>query len=133
MEWGDRFLEFLRGVVLGGGAVEGPDILNDKSDEERREKGKGKEKEEEEEPTVWRVRFTPKEGVSVRVLGAVEVEDVSGGGGGGEAEGVDRVGFLPRWFWEEVKGGRVDGEVSEMPERVGDVKKDVVIPPGWQI
>jgi len=42
--------------------------------------------------TVWRVTFTPKMGVSVRTLNEREVDEVRGG--------EDRVGFLPRSFWE---------------------------------
>ena len=73
--WGERFLEFLKGVVCGGG-----------------EKGKEREK----GPTVWRVGFRPNEGVSVRVLDEEEVEDVRGG--------EDRIGFLPRSFLEKSEG-----------------------------
>ncbi|KAJ7096527.1 RAI1 like PD-XK nuclease-domain-containing protein [Mycena belliarum] len=43
---------------------------------------------------VWRVRFTPGTGVELRVLDAAEVKDVV-------AE-EERVGFLPREYWEDV-------------------------------
>lgn len=42
---------------------------------------------------VWRVRFTPKKGVSVSLLDEAGVREVEAG--------EDRVGFLPRWYWEE--------------------------------
>jgi RAT1-interacting protein len=144
LEWGDRFLEFLKGVV-------GPGLSLGEHAKEEKVK-------EDPDPTVWRVTFTPKQGVSVRVLNADEVEDVRGCGGanvGGESTGeqvpdeekVDRVGFLPRWFWDEVHStgagaGESGGErevVNEEPRREeGGLKKDVVtkdvvIPPGWQI
>ncbi|KAJ7476012.1 RAI1 like PD-XK nuclease-domain-containing protein [Mycena latifolia] len=44
---------------------------------------------------VWRVRFTPTVGVELRVLDAAEVADV--------VAGEERVGFLPREYWEEVR------------------------------
>ena len=49
---------------------------------------------------VWRVTFTPKVGISVVILDASGVEDVMGGD--------DRVGFLPRWYWNEM-GATTDG------------------------
>ncbi|KAF9019872.1 hypothetical protein BDZ89DRAFT_1072696 [Hymenopellis radicata] len=42
--------------------------------------------------TVWRVKFTPKVGTSIVKLDDQRVEEVVGG--------EDRVGFLPRWYWE---------------------------------
>ncbi|KAJ7707493.1 RAI1 like PD-XK nuclease-domain-containing protein [Mycena rosella] len=47
------------------------------------------------ERDVWRVRFTPGMGVELRALDAVEVEDV--------VAGEERVGFLPRVYWDEVR------------------------------
>ena len=41
---------------------------------------------------VWRVRFTPNVGVGVVLLDEEAVKDVQGG--------EDRVGFLPRWYWQ---------------------------------
>lgn len=46
---------------------------------------------------VWRVTFTPKVGISAIVLDTLGVEDVVGGD--------DRVGFLPRWYWDEMELG----------------------------
>lgn len=44
--------------------------------------------------TVWRADFSPGRGVSIRRLNdGQELEAV--------VNGEDRVGFLPRWFWEE--------------------------------
>lgn len=53
---------------------------------------------------VWRVTFTPKVGISVALLDASGVEDVMGGD--------DRVGFLPRWYWNEI-GPTADGDRSQ--------------------
>ena len=60
---------------------------------------------------VWRVKFTPKEGVMLRVLDRDEVEDVVGG--------EERVGFLPRWFVDqtgasqEEENDKIDGPLLE--------------------
>jgi RAT1-interacting protein len=152
--WGNRFLEFLKGVV-GPGANLGEHTSDDK------EHGHAKEEnvKEDSDSTVWRVTFTPIKGVSIRILDADEAEDVRRCGGGAgvdgeltgeqepEAEKVDRVGFLPRWFWDEVhdmgagvgEGGGEREVVSEAPRREEEnlkkdiVTKGVVIPPGWQI
>lgn len=43
---------------------------------------------------VWRVKFVPGSGLSVSELDTAEVEDVM--------NGEDRVGFLPRWYWDEI-------------------------------
>ncbi|KZP23880.1 RAI1-domain-containing protein [Athelia psychrophila] len=59
---------------------------------------------------VWRAEFEPGRGVRVRVLGLEEVEDVRvDPSGTAEEEGVDRVGFLPRWFWEATAGMAAGG------------------------
>lgn len=44
--------------------------------------------------TVWRVNFVPKDGVNVVKLEDNLVEEVVGK--------EDRVGFLPRWYWDEI-------------------------------
>ena len=69
LSWGERFLEFLK-CNIGESFRTG------------------------EEMRVWRVKFTPKEGVMLRVLDRDEVEDVVGG--------EERVGFLPRWFVDQT-------------------------------
>ncbi|KAF9223316.1 RAI1-domain-containing protein [Gyrodon lividus] len=43
---------------------------------------------------VWRVTFTPKVGVTATMLDGAGMEEVVGGD--------DRIGFLPRWYWDEV-------------------------------
>ncbi|KAJ7455291.1 RAI1 like PD-XK nuclease-domain-containing protein [Mycena galericulata] len=49
---------------------------------------------EEPQARVWRVSFRPNVGVELRVLDGGEVDEV--------VAGEERVGFLPRWYWEEV-------------------------------
>lgn len=45
---------------------------------------------------VWRVSFVPGSGLSVGKLSLKEVDEV--------VNGEDRVGFLPRWYWDEIQG-----------------------------
>jgi RAT1-interacting protein len=54
------------------------------------------------EPGVWRVRFTPRSGATLTRLGAVDISDVE--------NGEDRVGFLPKWYWEKVNLGEAEPE-----------------------
>jgi RAT1-interacting protein len=124
--WGARFLEWLREVVHEpsdtGTSVcqESPSVERhtDTAEDAQRENTKMKE------PTVWRVSFTPKEGVSVRVLDEGEVRDVSG------KDKEDRVGFFPRWFWDEVCAG---SEIRDEPADKSNRSGTASIPPGWQI
>ncbi|KAF7327914.1 RAI1 domain-containing protein [Mycena kentingensis (nom. inval.)] len=51
------------------------------------------------EDRVWRVVFRPKDGVDVELLDESGVAEV--------VAGEDRVGFLPKWYWEEVGGKSV--------------------------
>ena len=43
---------------------------------------------------VWRAKFVPGSGVNLEKLDASTIEDV--------VNGEDRVGFLPRWYWNEI-------------------------------
>lgn len=52
--------------------------------------------------TVWRVKFVPKAGASIVRLDESGVEDVVGG--------EERVGFLPKWYWEKAVGGESGSE-----------------------
>ncbi|KAJ7227329.1 RAI1-domain-containing protein [Mycena pura] len=60
--------------------------------------------EDGQEDMVWRAVFRPKVGVELVLLDKAGVDDVVGG--------EDRVGFLPRWFWQEVEGQA--GEAKEV-------------------
>ncbi|KAG5636955.1 hypothetical protein H0H81_006303 [Sphagnurus paluster] len=99
LEWGNTFLTFLKDVVSRRAI---PDAA------------------------VWRVKFRPREGVSVEVLDATGVEDVQGG--------EDRTGFLPTWYWDELHAKR---SVEETPLALD--REDKATPPsmvvnaGWQI
>ncbi|KAF8150025.1 RAI1 like PD-XK nuclease-domain-containing protein [Crassisporium funariophilum] len=72
---------------------------------------------------VWRVKFVPGSGISVDELDRAGVEDV--------VNGEDRVGFLPTWYWEELRR-------EEQPTRPQDRTAAALPTPtlakaGWQI
>ena len=75
LDWGERFLAFVKEAVQGDARRSTPDV-------------------EEEAPVVWRVDFEPGVGIHMSKLGPEAVEEVQAGS--------DRYGFLPRWYWEEV-------------------------------
>ena len=62
-----------------------------------KECGPGPDLKSKAKAKVWRVRFTPRTGVSVSILDEEGVKEV-------EAGQEDRVGFLPRWYWDAIEG-----------------------------
>lgn len=97
LDWGEQFLSFLRDVV-----------------------GK-KSRHSEGDIPVWRVRFTPGNGVTVDVLDKAGIEDVIGG--------EDRIGFLPAWYWDELRA-----KGTHMDPRIRDVASEAPLAnAGWQI
>lgn len=80
---------------------------------------------EEDVASVWRAKFAPGSGINVERLDAAGVDDV--------ANGEDRVGFLPRWYWDEIRRER-----HAIPaERMNKNSTSTPVPPlakaGWQI
>jgi RAT1-interacting protein len=67
---------------------------------------------------VWRATFVPGSGVNVERLDASAIEDV--------VDGEDRVGFLPRWYWDEIHA-----EKRGNPEEVNSAPVSRIT--GWQI
>jgi RAT1-interacting protein len=57
-----------------------------------------------EQTRVWRVSFVPRVGVSVSLLDKEGVEEVEAG--------EDRVGFLPRWYWDVLRKENTDPPLS---------------------
>ncbi|KAJ7158566.1 RAI1-domain-containing protein [Mycena filopes] len=92
--WGESFLSFVAGVV---GA----------QDQEHESEVNGHPR-----ATVWRVTFRPNVGAELVRLETAGVRDVERGDSAvkncsedqkvEEEEEVERVGFLPRWYWNEV-------------------------------
>jgi RAT1-interacting protein len=71
------------------------------------------------DPRVWRVKFIPRVGVKVSLLDKSGVEEVEAG--------ESRVGFLPKWYWDELEKGIAS------PVGQGTRSSIDAIPPGWQI
>jgi hypothetical protein len=75
------------------------------------------QKHTERDSRVWRVKFVPRVGVDVSLLDEAGVEEV--------VAGEDRVGFLPRSYWNCLTEDNDDPEPS--------TSKAPSIPPGWNI
>ncbi|KAI0079591.1 RAI1-domain-containing protein, partial [Panus rudis PR-1116 ss-1] len=69
LDWGKRFFNFLQSTVTSD-----------------TEKGS---------INVWRAKFTPREGVTLSLLGDAEVAEV--------VNGEERIGFLPKWYVDSLK------------------------------
>ena len=69
---------------------------------------------------VWRAKFVPRSGVNVERLDTPAIEDVVGG--------EDRVGFLPRWYWDEIQA-----EVGGNPEEANSARSPASRFTGWQL
>ncbi|KAI0316916.1 RAI1 like PD-XK nuclease-domain-containing protein [Amylostereum chailletii] len=76
---------------------------------------------------VWRVKFTPQSGVTIALLDKAGRDDVE--------NGEDRVGFLPRWYWEEVEERTSGATPSGPPEPRNEATSAPVptVPSGWQL
>ncbi|KAI8984920.1 RAI1-domain-containing protein [Trametes punicea] len=80
--WGQEFLTTLNSI-LSAPAEAAKDGDND-----------GSEASSEPEAQVWRIVFVPGEGVKVSLLDEAGVRDVEGGD--------ERVGILPRWYYDRI-------------------------------
>jgi RAT1-interacting protein len=85
LEFGHRFLEFVKDIITGEDRSGGPDI----------------------KPNVWRVQFVPRDGITVYKLDEMGVEEVRAN--------EERSGFLPNWYWEELQKEEVIRHQSVMP------------------
>lgn len=100
--WADQLLTFLKSVIRSH------DDQNQKMEDTQLISEK-----------VWRVRFVPHTGVEMAMLDEKEVEEVR--------NGEDRVGFLPRFFW--------DAAVADTgpSTRANYEATRPTVPPGWNI
>ncbi|PPR03902.1 hypothetical protein CVT24_008094 [Panaeolus cyanescens] len=57
---------------------------------------------------VWRVKFRPGTGISAAVLDEAGVEEV--------VNGEERIGFLPRWYWDEIRRSEEGGGSGQRRE-----------------
>lgn len=88
----------------------------------------------QEGESVWRVDFVPGRGIKVRVLGPEEAEDVQvDPSGTAEEEGVERVGFLPRWYWDATSASAAAAEGGRDPS-IGAAEGVAGLPmrPAWE-
>ncbi|KAJ6507959.1 RAI1-domain-containing protein [Mycena vitilis] len=118
LRWGEAFLGWVGRCVGGNGQRDGggPDDPGKERAQdgtrggEEKEDGKDEKKEKKSVPAVWRLTFRPGVGVELVRLDEEGVRDVEREPLGepntdDDAKGEERVGFLPRWYWEEVTGG----------------------------
>ncbi|KAL6301977.1 RAI1-domain-containing protein [Sparassis latifolia] len=120
LDWGYRFLSFLKSVI------------QPRDDDTATLVSKGNTEEANTKARVWRVKFVPRSGVSVSPL------DDSGVG---EVEGdEDRVGFLPKWYWDELQVPDLIHNKEEDCEEPHNQDLErmtatpaVSLPRGWQI
>ncbi|KAJ8522655.1 hypothetical protein ONZ45_g789 [Pleurotus djamor] len=84
LEWGDRFLRTLRSFISS--ARDPPPGASQSSFPASTPATQ-----------VWRVCFKPKSGVTVQLLDEAAVMDV-------EAGDEERVGFLPKWYYDQCTG-----------------------------
>ncbi|KAH9942732.1 RAI1-domain-containing protein [Amylocystis lapponica] len=111
LDWGHRFLAYLKSVV-------GTDVQKTEDSHSRAREGAPQSIERK----VWRVKFTPRVGVSVALLDSAGVDEVEA------AE--DRVGFLPKWYWEELQTDGVDRPAEHHATAAGTESTAVH---GWKV
>ena len=85
--------------------------------------------------SVWRVKFMPRVGVELALLSEEERREVEAG--------EDRVGFLPRWYYTEVRDRDVSSlsarrsasgaEQEESRSSAPSASINNTVPAGWQI
>jgi RAT1-interacting protein len=139
LSWGAQFFTFLKSIVKttsDGGAGDDHDDAGKNDDDGV----------DDDNAQVWRVSFQPHVGISAIALQKSEVADIRAG--------EDRVGFLPRWYYEQSRAGRASTAPDttwpaaglQNKQRDGkNMSDDVVtvaspaasqaqnIPKGWQI
>lgn len=81
---------------------------------------------------IWRIKFTPRSGVAATLLAEEDVEKV--------VNGEDRIGFLPRWYVDELTELQSLSRPSEAatstfkpPPDTSKQKSTGTLPSGWQV
>ena len=96
-DWGQRFIAFLKSTVRAAGG-NAQATQSELSGDAHQSMASGRcANFVDNKPPVWRVVFRPNEGVSVTRLGDIGVREVEAG--------EDRVGFLPRWYFDKIWAG----------------------------
>ncbi|KAI6165742.1 RAI1-domain-containing protein [Pisolithus thermaeus] len=74
---------------------------------------------------VWRVSFKPRVGITVVMLNEAEVAEV--------VNGEERVGFFPRWYWEESMAVDCDPGTQSRVHVTSTTEANTGPPSGWRI
>lgn len=109
--WGQHFLSTLKSILSAPPSTEGSPTGGDIPQEPSRQ--------------VWRIIIAPEKGVKVFALDEAETRGVEAG--------EDRVGILPRWYFDLLSGAR-----GSRPSEPPAVPPEVVSAPqtthqGWNI
>lgn len=139
LDWAKKFLAFLRDTVtpvsLDGrpaahtesSSSSSPSEARNPSPESSKDDGTTETTSKPATVSVWRVTFTPGTGVSISQLGQAGVDEVEAG--------EERVGFLPKWYFDELKarnegassaestGGAGKTEEKDAEEGAGEAEK----------
>ncbi|KAJ3739234.1 RAI1-domain-containing protein [Lentinula detonsa] len=121
LAWCHHFLAYLKRTLA---ACESDDIPNHQNPAEDPE-----EKVQHDYspiPTqVWRVSFLPGEGARLVKLDRSDVEEV--------VNGEDRVGFIPRWYWDKIKSSSAYASHSDFIRSTTTEQPVQGAVGGWQI
>lgn len=123
LDWGHQVFEFLRNLATtttvaprdSGSGVD----ANDASESSHAAKPGAWN----DGPRVWRVKFVPGAGVNVEELDATGIRDVE--------NGEDRVGLLPRWYWDDINTALDAVQDAEARAQAGPAPP--TLPAGWTI
>lgn len=77
---------------------------------------------------VWRVSFKPRVGITAVMLNEAEVAEV--------VNGEERVGFLPRWYWDELMAVHHDSGAQSRVDDTSTTRSNTEstgLPSGWRI
>ena len=122
LQWGAQFLAFLQSTIRNWRFDEAS-FTNGNKDEclPSRPTSRGDTPELKaipREQCVWRVNFYPGKGAEVVLLDDAAVADVR--------NGEDRIGFLPRVYWDKVvspaRTERIDERATAQPDRSESIR-----------
>ncbi|KAJ3935618.1 MAG: RAI1-domain-containing protein [Lentinula lateritia] len=118
LAWCHQFLTYLKQTVVR----DSDDDPSHQKDSVKEEVNRGHSP---TSTTVWRVSFVPREGARVVKLDKSEVEEV--------VNGEDRVGFIPRWYWDKVNSATHISHQSSVRSSSAAVQPAQGAVGGWRI
>ncbi|KAL5526380.1 RAI1 [Sanghuangporus sanghuang] len=104
LQWGSQFLAFLQSAIQSW-ELEEPNSANGSDNHSSSSESASGRKKRAKEECVWRVTFRPGKGAEVALLDDTAIADVR--------NGEDRVGFLPRFYWNEISNVASEDEVND--------------------